>query len=157
MRIVLQRVASARVRIGDETVGEIGAGFLLLVGIAPADEGIDPAAVARKIVELRVFEDEDGKMNRSIRDVGGAVLAVSQFTLYGDVRRGRRPSFTAAARPQVAEPVFDGFVAALRAEGVRVETGRFGAKMLVDLVNDGPVTLVLRVAEPETGEYTPAS
>ncbi|MDD4903690.1 MAG: D-aminoacyl-tRNA deacylase [Candidatus Bipolaricaulis sp.] len=157
MRIVLQRVASARVRVGDEVVGGIASGFLLLVGIAPADERVDPAAVAHKIVELRVFEDEDGKMNRSIRDVGGAILAVSQFTLYADVRRGRRPSFTDAARPEIAEPIFDGFVAALRAEGVRVETGRFGAKMAVDLVNDGPVTLVLRVAEPERGEYTPVS
>ncbi|MCX6094577.1 MAG: D-aminoacyl-tRNA deacylase [Candidatus Bipolaricaulota bacterium] len=149
MRIVLQRVAHASVRVDGEVVGAVGEGFLLLVGIAPADELLDLASVARKVVELRVFEDEAGKMNRSVRDVGGEILAVSQFTLYGDVRRGRRPSFTEAARPETAEPLFDALVASLRAEGVRVETGRFGAKMAVDLVNDGPVTLVLDVAPPE--------
>jgi len=154
MRIVLQRVAVACVRVDGEVVGAIGPGLLLLVGIAPADARLDLAEIARKVVLLRVFEDEGGKMNRSIRDAGGEVLAVSQFTLYGDVRRGRRPSFTEAARPEVAEPVFDAFVAGLRAEGVRVETGRFGAKMAVELVNDGPVTLVLEVAAPEGGEYT---
>lgn len=154
MRIVLQRVAVACVRVDGEVVGAIGPGLLLLVGIAPADVRLDLAEIARKVVLLRVFEDEGGKMNRSIRDAGGEVLAVSQFTLYGDVRRGRRPSFTEAARPEVAEPVFDTFVAGLRAEGVRVETGRFGAKMAVELVNDGPVTLVLEVAAPEGGEYT---
>ncbi len=157
MRIVLQRVATACVRVDGEVVGAIGPGLLLLVGIAPADVRLDLAEVARKVVLLRVFEDEGGKMNRSIRDAGGEVLAVSQFTLYGDVRRGRRPSFTEAARPEVAEPVFDTFVAGLRAEGVRVETGRFGAKMAVELVNDGPVTLVLEVAAPEGGEYTARS
>ena len=154
MRIVLQRVTAASVSVDGEVVGAIGPGLLLLVGIAAADARLDLAEVARKVVLLRVFEDESGKMNRSIRDAGGEVLAVSQFTLYGDVRRGRRPSFTEAARPEVAEPVFDTFVAGLRAEGVRVETGRFGAKMAVELVNDGPVTLVLEVAAPESGEYT---
>jgi D-tyrosyl-tRNA(Tyr) deacylase len=154
MRIVLQRVAAACVRVDGQVVGAIGPGLLLLVGIAPADARLDLAEVARKVVLLRVFEDESGKMNCSIRDSGGEILAVSQFTLYGDVRRGRRPSFTEAARPEVARPVFDTFVAGLRAEGVRVETGRFGAKMAVELVNDGPVTLVLEVAAPEGGEYT---
>ena len=149
MRIVLQRVARASVRVDGESVGAIGVGFLLLVGIASDDEGIDCAGVARKIVELRVFEDATGKMNRSIRDVGGEILAVSQFTLYADVRRGRRPSFSDAARPEAAEPLFDALVAELRAQGVRVETGRFGAKMSVDLVNDGPVTLVLEASRPQ--------
>jgi len=154
MRIVLQRVTAASVSVDGEIVGAIGPGLLLLVGIAAADARLDLAEVARKVVLLRVFDDEDGKMNRSVRDEGGEVLAVSQFTLYGDVRRGRRPSFTEAARPEIAEPVFDTFVAGLRAEGVRVETGRFGAKMAVELVNDGPVTLVLEVAAPESAEYT---
>ncbi len=149
MRIVLQRVVRAAVRVGCEEVGAIGGGLLLLVGVAPADERLDLASLARKVVELRVFEDETGKMNRSIRDVGGEILAVSQFTLYGDVRHGRRPSFTEAARPETAGPLFDALVASLRAEGVCVQTGRFGAKMAVDLVNDGPVTLVLEVVPPE--------
>ncbi len=149
MRIVLQRVTRASVRVDGEVVGAIGPGFLLLVGIAPGDEQVDLGWAARKLVDLRVFEDDDGKMNRSIRDVGGQILAVSQFTLYGDVRHGRRPSFTQAARPEVAEPLFETLVAKLRAEGACVETGRFGAKMSVDLVNDGPVTLVLDVAPPE--------
>ncbi|MEN6368097.1 MAG: D-aminoacyl-tRNA deacylase [Thermotogota bacterium] len=149
MRIVLQRVAHASVQVDSEVVGAIGEGFLLLVGIAPADDHLDLAAIARKVVDLRVFEDETGKMNRSVRDVEGEILAVSQFTLYGDVRRGRRPSFTEAARPEMAEPLFNALVANLRAEGVRVETGRFGAKMAVDLVNEGPVTLMLDIPPPE--------
>jgi D-tyrosyl-tRNA(Tyr) deacylase len=149
VRIVLQRVACASVCVDGEEVSATARGLLLLVGIAPADGRLDLASVARKIVDLRVFEDENGKMNRSIRDAGGEILAVSQFTLYGDVRHGRRPSFTEAARPETAEPVFDALVASLRAEGVRVETGRFGAKMAVELVNDGPVTLVLEVVPPE--------
>jgi D-tyrosyl-tRNA(Tyr) deacylase len=148
MRIVLQRVQRAAVSVGDETIGAIGRGFVLLVGIAPEDVGVDLAAAARKIADLRVFADADGKMNRSLRDVGGRILAVSQFTLFGDTQKGRRPSFSAAARPEVAEPLFDEFVGALRGQGIEVETGRFGAVMQVDLTNDGPVTLVMELAEP---------
>lgn len=146
MRIVLQRVDRAAVRVGDDTVGSIGRGLLLLVGVGPDDARLDLVAAARKIVELRVFADAEGKMNLSLLDRGFEVLAVSQFTLYGDTRKGRRPSYVQAAPPDVAEPIFDGLVAAMRAAGVRVATGRFGAHMAVDLVNDGPVTLVLELA-----------
>ena len=149
MRIVLQRVARASVRVDAEEVGAIGRGLLILVGIGPEDERLDLAAAARKILDLRVFQDAEGKMNLSLRDLGLDVLAVSQFTLYGDTRKGRRPSYTQAAPPEVAEPLFDAFVAALRAESVRVAVGRFGAHMAVELVNDGPVTLVLELAPPE--------
>lgn len=145
MRVVLQRVARASVDVEGERIAEIGPGLLLLVGIGQADEEIDLERLARKIVSLRVFPDEAGLMNRSLLDVRGEVLAVSQFTLYGDTRKGRRPSYVAAARPDVAEPLFDRFVDALRAEGVSTQTGRFGAKMAVELTNDGPVTLVLEV------------
>lgn len=157
MRIVIQRVTRAAVRVEGQTIGGVGRGLLLLVGMAPSDAEDDLAAVARRIVDLRIFGDETGKMNRSLRDVGGGVLAVSQFTLCGDLDRGRRPSFTGAARPEVAEPLFDGLVAALRAEGVSVETGRFGAKMQVELTNDGPVTFVLEVAPSREDEYTASS
>jgi D-tyrosyl-tRNA(Tyr) deacylase len=146
MRVVLQRVERAAVRVGAETVGSIGVGLLLLVGVGHGDDRLDLAGAARKILDLRVFQDREGKMNLSLRDVGGDVLAVSQFTLYGDTRKGRRPSYTHAAPPEVAEPVFDAFVRALQAEGVRVAVGRFGARMSVELVNDGPVTLVLELA-----------
>ncbi len=149
MRIVLQRVAKASVRVDVEEVGAIGPGLLVLVGIGPGDERLDLAAAARKILDLRIFQDADGKMNLSLRDLGLEVLAVSQFTLYGDTRKGRRPSYAQAAPPELAEPLFDAFVAALRAEGVRVAVGRFGAHMAVELVNDGPVTLVLELAPPE--------
>jgi len=145
VRVVLQRVARASVDVEGERIAEIGPGLLLLVGIGQADEEIDLERLARKIVSLRVFPDEAGLMNRSLLDVRGEVLAVSQFTLYGDTRKGRRPSYVAAARPDVAEPLFDRFVDALRAEGVSTQTGRFGAKMAVELTNDGPVTLVLEV------------
>jgi len=148
MRFVVQRVRRASVDVGSERIAEIGRGFLLLVGIAPDDVGTDLSRAARKIVDLRVFEDDEGKMNRSLRDVGGEVLAVSQFTLYGDTRKGRRPSFVNAADPAIAEPLFDAFVEALREQGVGVATGRFGARMAVDLLNDGPVTLVIEVAPP---------
>jgi D-tyrosyl-tRNA(Tyr) deacylase len=127
-------------------VGSIGEGLLLLVGVGHGDDRLDVASVARKILDLRVFQDTEGKMNLSLRDRGGDVLAVSQFTLYGDTRKGRRPSYTHAAPPEVAEPVFDAFVLALQAEGVRVAVGRFGAHMSVELVNDGPVTLMLELA-----------
>ncbi len=151
MRIVLQRVARASVRVDAEEVGAIGRGLLILVGIGPEDERLDLAAAARKILDLRVFQDAKGKMNLSARDLGLEVLAVSQFTLYGDTHKGRRPSYLQAAPPEVAEPLFDDFAAALRAEGARVAVGRFGAHMAVELVNDGPVTLVLELAPPELG------
>lgn len=151
MRIVLQRVERAAVRVGAEAVGSIGAGLLLLVGVGHGDDRLDLAAAARKILDLRVFQDAEGKMNLSLRELQGEVLAVSQFTLYGDTRKGRRPSYTHAAPPEVAEPVFNALVEALQAEGARVAMGRFGAHMSVELVNDGPVTLVLELApsDPE--------
>jgi len=148
MRLVVQRVKRASVDVGGERIAEIGRGFLLLIGIAPEDVETDLRRAAGKIVDLRVFEDDDGKMNRSLRDVGGEILAVSQFTLYGDTRKGRRPSFVQAAAPAIAEPLFDALVEALREQGVVVATGRFGARMAVDLLNDGPVTLVIEVAPP---------
>ena len=145
MRIVAQRVRRASVDVEGSRIAEIGPGLLLLVGIAPGDERIDLDKVANKIVELRIFADEEGKMNRSVLEAAGSVLAVSQFTLYADTRKGRRPSFVGAAPPEVAEPVFDALVEAIASRGVRVETGRFGAKMAVELTNDGPVTLVIEV------------
>ena len=150
MRIVVQRVRRAAVDVGETQIAEIGPGLLLLVGIVSEDTRVDLTKAARKVVTLRIHEDEDGKMNRSLIDVGGKVLAVSQFTLLADTRKGRRPSFVGAAPPETAEPVFEAFVAAIRREGVEVRTGKFGAKMAVELVNDGPVTLVLEV-EPESG------
>ena len=148
MRLVVQRVRRASVDVGGRRIAEIERGLLLLVGIAPEDAGVDLEKAAGKIVDLRIFEDDAGKMNRSLRDVEGQLLAVSQFTLYGDARKGRRPSFVGAAPPEIAEPLFDAFVDAIRGQGVRVETGRFGAKMAVELVNDGPVTLLLEVEPP---------
>ena len=146
MRVVLQRVAYASVDVDGTRIADIGRGLLLLVGIASEDSTVDLGKTAKKIVDLRIFEDDEGKMNRSLRDIGGAVLAVSQFTLYADISKGRRPSFVHAAPPEVAEPLFDSFVNALRSEGVDVQTGKFGAKMAVRLENDGPVTLTLEVA-----------
>ncbi|MBN1858519.1 D-tyrosyl-tRNA(Tyr) deacylase [Candidatus Bipolaricaulota bacterium] len=148
MRIVVQRVALASVSVDGSIVGEIAGGILLLVGVELGDERHDLAWIARKIVEMRIFEDEQQKMNRAVRDCGGAVLAVSQFTLLADTRRGRRPSFARAAPPEIAEPVFDGLVSALRETGVDVATGVFGARMAVTLVNDGPVTMVLDLDPP---------
>jgi len=148
VRIVIQRVASASVSVDGSVVGKIGAGLLLLVGIESGDQRQDLAGVARKIVEMRIFGDDTGKMNRAVRESGGAVLAVSQFTLLADTRRGRRPSFTGAAPPELAEPVFDKLVAALRETKVDVATGVFGARMEVALVNDGPVTLILDLDPP---------
>lgn len=145
MRIVLQRVRRASVDVSRGRIGEIGRGLLLLVGVAPEDEAVDLRRTAQRLVDLRIFEDDAGKMNLSLRDIGGEVLAVSQFTLYADTRKGRRPSFVGAAPPELASPLFDRFVEALRNEGVRVATGEFGAKMDVHLTNDGPVTLVLEV------------
>lgn len=144
MKVVLQRVSSASVRIDDEVAGSIGRGHLLLVGFRDGDGEDDLRWMLDKIVSLRVFPDADGKMNLGLDDVGGELLIVSQFTLYGDTRKGRRPSFVEAAHPDVAIPLYDQFVE--MAKGAlpdRVQTGRFGASMAVDLVNDGPVTLVL--------------
>ncbi len=143
MRAVIQRVSRACVRVDGAVVGSIDAGLLVLLGVTH-DDGIEQARwLADKTVHLRIFPDADGKMNQSVLEMGGAVLAVSQFTLYADAQKGRRPSFIAAARPEQAEPLYEQFVAAVREHGVRVETGRFGAMMEVELVNDGPVTLVL--------------
>jgi D-tyrosyl-tRNA(Tyr) deacylase len=147
MRAVLQRVSSARVVIAGETVGEVGRGWLVLLGVAHADTPAEAAKLADKVTNLRAFADADGKMNRSVQDVGGGVLVVSNFTLYADCRKGRRPSFIAAARPEQAEPLCRAFADGLRALGVPVAEGRFGADMQVELVNDGPVTLVLDTAE----------
>jgi len=146
VRAVVQRVARAAVRVGGETVGEIGRGLLVLVGAAAGDGPSDAAALAGKLAALRIFPDDEGRMNRSVVEAAGEVLVVSQFTLYGDVRRGRRPSFTAAAPPETAEPLVDLVAEGLRRAGVPCATGRFRAHMEVDLVNDGPVTLVLETA-----------
>jgi len=143
MRVVAQRVSSASVDVGGETVGAIGKGLLLLVGVTHDDTEADAKWMADKIAGLRIFEDCDGKMNLSVLEVGGSVLSVSQFTLYGDCRKGRRPNFMEAARPELAEPLYETLNRMLREQGLTVETGRFGAMMEVRLVNDGPVTLVL--------------
>jgi D-aminoacyl-tRNA deacylase len=143
VRVVLQRVRNAKVRIGERTAGEIGVGILVLAGFAASDDETAIRWMADRIVGLRIFPDEDGRMNRSLRDVGGAALVVSQFTLYGDSRKGRRPSFVDAAPPEIATPLYERFIAALREEGVPVETGEFGAMMTIELTNDGPVTLIL--------------
>ena len=143
MRIVLQRCKQASVTVDGKVVGKIGKGFMLLVGITHDDTDEQIQYLADKIVNLRVFEDEEGKMNRSLLDVGGDILSVSQFTLYGETAKGRRPSFTSAARPDFAEPMYEKFNGALRERGVTVETGIFGAMMDVSLINDGPVTLIL--------------
>ncbi len=143
MRVLLQRVARAEVRVGDRVTGRIDRGFLLLVGLTHDDDEARLAWMADKVAGLRLFMDADEKMNLSLADVGGDVLVVSQFTLYGDAQKGRRPSFVDAARPDVAIPLYERFVALLRDKGLRVETGEFGAMMQVELVNDGPVTLWL--------------
>ena len=143
MRAVVQRVTRARVVIEGETVGEIGRGLLVLLGVTHSDTAEVAAWLADKIVGLRVCNDADGKMNLSVADVGGGVLVVSQFTLYGDCQKGRRPSFIDAARPEVAIPLYEAFVNGVRALGVPAATGRFGAMMQVELVNDGPVTLIV--------------
>ncbi|MNR80513.1 D-tyrosyl-tRNA(Tyr) deacylase [compost metagenome] len=143
MRIVLQRVSRAKVTVEGEVVGEVGPGLLLLVGIRTGDTLKEAQWLVQKCLGLRIWPDETGKMDRSVMDIGGSVLAVSQFTLYGDASRGRRPDFMQAARPETAQPLFDAFVAGLKAEGVPVATGVFGAHMDVELVNDGPVTLII--------------
>ena len=143
MRVVLQRVSSARVVVAGEVVGEVGRGWLALLGVAAGDTWQAAGWLADKVANLRAFPDDDGKMNRSVQDIGGGVLVVSNFTLHADCQKGRRPSFVGAARPEDAEPLYEGFCTALRALGVPVSQGRFGADMQVELVNDGPVTLIL--------------
>ena len=147
MRVLLQRVSRAEVRVRENGAtrasGRIGSGFVLLVGFTHSDGDEQVAWMAEKVLGLRLFADDEDKMNRSLADVGGSLLVVSQFTLYGDARKGRRPSFIEAARPETAIPLYERFVAALRAQGAEVETGEFGAMMDVELVNDGPVTLWL--------------
>ena len=141
MRVLLQRVSKASVSVNGRVVGTIGQGFVVLVGVGHHDGEEQAAWLARKIAGLRVFEDQAGRFNLSIRDVGGAALVVSQFTLYADTRRGRRPAFVDAAPPEIAEPLVERFAGLLRAEGVPVEMGVFGARMLVEIHNDGPVTI----------------
>jgi len=143
MRVVLQRVSRASVTIGGRVTGAIGPGFCLLVGFTHGDTSAQVDWMAEKIGGLRLFSDADGKMNLGLAEVGGAVLIVSQFTLYGDAAKGRRPSFIDAARPETAIPLYEAFVAALRSRGFDVATGEFGAMMQVELVNEGPVTLIL--------------
>lgn len=143
MRIVLQRVKEARVTVDEQVTGAISHGLLLLVGFTEGDTEADCKYLAEKVVHLRIFEDEDGKMNRSLLDVHGSILSVSQFTLYGDCRKGRRPNFMEAAKPDLAEPLYVRFNDMLRGYQVQVETGIFGAMMQVSLTNDGPVTLIL--------------
>lgn len=143
MRVLLQRVSRAEVRVAGDVVGRIARGHLLLVGFTDDDDEDSLGWMADKVLGLRVFPDDEGRMNLSLEDVGGALLVVSQFTLYGDTRKGRRPSFVEAAHPDVAVPLYERFLALLRERGVPVETGVFGAMMDVELVNDGPVTLML--------------
>ncbi|WP_339147015.1 MULTISPECIES: D-aminoacyl-tRNA deacylase [unclassified Sutcliffiella] len=143
MRVVLQRAKKAEVRVGGEVVGKIDRGLMLLVGVTHEDSPEDAAYVAEKVANLRIFEDDQDKMNLSLLDVDGQVLSVSQFTLYGDCRKGRRPNFMEAAKPDHAETIYEAFNEALRNKGVTVETGQFGAMMDVDFVNDGPVTLIV--------------
>jgi D-tyrosyl-tRNA(Tyr) deacylase len=143
VRALLQRVSRAEVRVADETVGSIGRGLVILVGVGPADTDATADALARRIAELRIFDDDAGRTNLSLLDVGGEALAVSQFTLYADTTRGRRPGFTGAAPPDLAERLYGRLTTALRGLGVSVATGRFGALMAVELVNDGPFTIWL--------------
>ncbi|MGM0835898.1 MAG: D-aminoacyl-tRNA deacylase [Bacillota bacterium] len=143
MRVVLQRAKRAEVRVEGNVVGRIDKGLMLLVGVTHEDTAEDAAYVADKIVNLRIFEDENDKMNLSLLDVGGEILSVSQFTLYGDCRKGRRPNFMDAAKPDHASQVYEAFNEMLREKGVAVETGEFGAMMEVDFINDGPVTLIV--------------
>jgi D-tyrosyl-tRNA(Tyr) deacylase len=147
MRAVLTRVKSASVSIGGETVGKIGQGFLILLGVGPEDTKETCRYLAEKALSLRIFEDENGKMNRSLEDVGGQVLVVSQFTLYGNCRKGRRPSFVGAAGPELGNALYEQFLADCESLGYPPQHGQFGADMQVESVNDGPVTLILDTAE----------
>ncbi|HEY7969639.1 MAG TPA: D-aminoacyl-tRNA deacylase [Candidatus Limnocylindrales bacterium] len=147
MRALLQRTSGARVRVDGEVVGEIGRGLVILLGVGPDDDEAVTDALARRATELRIFDDAEGRTNLSLLDVGGDALVVSQFTLYADTRRGRRPGFTGAAAPELAERLYLRFAETLRSIGVRVATGRFGAVMAVELVNDGPFTIWLDTAD----------
>jgi D-aminoacyl-tRNA deacylase len=147
MRAVIQRVSRAKVAVSGQTAGEIGPGLLVLLGVGAGDTREDADYLAEKTIGLRIFEDAEGKMNLSVADVGGALLVVSQFTLYGDVRRGKRPSFDAAAPPQPARELYEYFVERIRTAGLRCETGRFQEMMQVDLTNEGPVTILLDSAK----------
>ncbi len=147
MRALLQRTTGARVKVGGDVVGEIAGGLVILLGVGPADDEAVADGLARRVTELRIFDDDAGRTNLSLVDVGGAALVVSQFTLYADTRRGRRPGFTGAAAPELAERLYGRFAAALRALGVEVATGRFGAVMDVELENDGPFSIWLDTAE----------
>ncbi|MDQ6905694.1 MAG: D-aminoacyl-tRNA deacylase [Chloroflexota bacterium] len=151
MRALIQRVISSDVRVGDEIIGAIDQGMTVFLGVGDADTAEDAQIIARKIATLRIFEDDAGKINRAIGEVGGAILLISQFTLYADCRKGRRPSFVHAALPAIAEPLVEQVITALRAQGVPVETGRFGAEMRVTIVNDGPLTIWLDSAELRSG------
>ena len=144
MRVIIQRCSRAEVRIDEAVVGAIGRGFMVLVGVTDGDSCAQADLLAKKVAQMRVFEDAEGKMNLALKDVNGTILSISQFTLYADCRKGNRPSFIRAARPEVAEPLYDYFNKVLREQyGLHVETGRFGADMKVDFVNDGPVTIIL--------------
>lgn len=143
MRAVVQKVSSSKVTVDEEIVGQINQGLLVLLGVTHDDTSKDVDYMVDKVTNLRIFEDTEGKMNLSLKDVGGEVLAVSQFTLYGDARKGRRPSFSNAARPEVANPLYKEFVEKVKKQGINVGTGQFGAHMMVDLTNDGPVTILL--------------
>lgn len=147
MRALLQRTTGARVRVADDVVGEIGAGLVVLLGVGPDDDEAIADGLARRVTELRIFDDAEGRTNLSLMDVGGGALVVSQFTLYADMRRGRRPGFTGAAAPKLAERLYLQFAATLRELGVEVATGRFGAVMAVELTNDGPFTIWLDTAD----------
>jgi D-tyrosyl-tRNA(Tyr) deacylase len=149
MRIVIQRVTQAAVTVEGERVASIGRGLLVLVGVAEGDGAEQAARLARKCTEMRIFTDADGKFNLSLLEVGGEALVVSQFTLLADVRKGRRPSFVGASAPEIAEPLVEAFAAVMREAGVPTQTGRFGAKMAVELVNDGPMTIVVDSEEME--------
>lgn len=148
MRVIIQRCSRAEVRINDKTVGKIQKGFVLLVGITHNDTEKEVELLAKKVSGMRIFEDENGKMNLALADVDGAVLSISQFTLYGDAKKGNRPSFIQAARPEIAEPLYNQFNKILREQhNLTVETGEFGTDMKVDFINDGPVTIILDTAE----------
>ena len=147
MRAVLTRVKSASVAVDGKTIGQIGQGFLILLGITHEDTEAQAVKLADKLVGLRIFEDEDGKMNRGLETVGGEILVVSQFTLYGNCRKGRRPEFLSAARPEIAIPMYEKFVSICREKGYHVETGEFGAHMEVESLNDGPFTLIVDSAD----------
>lgn len=143
MRAVVQKVSSSKVTVDEEVIGQINQGLMVLLGVTHDDTSKDVDYMVDKVTNLRIFEDTEGKMNLSLKDVEGEVLVVSQFTLYGDARRGRRPSFSDAARPEVANPLYEEFVEKVKNQGINVGTGKFGAHMMVDLTNDGPVTILL--------------